>query len=165
MGKRQGMPRAPTQAAARQHSERVLPHGRDATCRTHLSPCMAVAGNVLQGGRDATGSCGAERMLCPRPFITGGEMLSPGLSCTHTHTSRAHIITRVGAGSLCGHHIPHASMTLLPIMPCTPVMSCSTTAATSHSGPQSPPAPLRHCATPCSKGLITPQRHPRAVTW
>lgn len=83
------------------------------------------------------------------------ERCCPQGSHVPTHTSRAHIIMRVGAGSLCGHHIPHASMTLLPIMPCTPVMSCSTTAATSHPGPQSPPAPLRHCATSCSKGLHT----------
>lgn len=144
------------------------PHGRDAARRVHLTPCIAMTDSAQWGGWDRTGkgAMGQAGDCVPDPSPQVGRCC-PQTSSLYTHghlQPLVYIMGKVGASSLCGYPIPHVTMTLLPSTPRTPVMSCSTTAATSHHGPQSPPAPLRHFLTSCSKGLTAPQMHPKVVT-
>lgn len=143
-------------------------HGRDAARRVHLTPCIAMTDSAQWGGWDRTGkgAMGQAGDCVPDPSPQVGRCC-PQTSSLYTHGHLqpiVYIMGKVGASSLCGYPIPHVTVTLLPSTPRTPVMSCSTTAATSHHGPQSPPAPLRHFLTSCSKGLTAPQMHPKVVT-
>jgi len=168
MGARQGVHRHPPRMQPGSAGTGCWPHGRDEACRVRLSPGMAAAGNVLRGGWDGAGKgpVGQAKGCAPGPSPQMGRRCPLGFLCTQHAPPQAlaHIMGRVGAYCLRSHPIPQATMTSPPTTLRTPVMSCSTTAVTSHPGPQPPPAPLRHCMTSCGRGLITPQRHPRAVT-
>lgn len=153
------MPQAPMQGAARQPRGGCWPHGRDAARRAHLSPRIVMTDSGQWGRWDGTGKGTMGQASAPDLSPQVGRYWSQVSSLyTHGHPQLLVYDTgKVGVRSLCGHPIPHVTMTLLPSTPRTPVMSCSTTAATSCFGPQSPPAPLPHFLTSCSP-KCTPKR-------